>query len=58
MLVATIPEEAMTEFELTRLNVVVATTPFVVFVSSIEFVDDALERVFVVFEASRSDAEI
>lgn len=43
--------------ELTRLNDVVAVTPLVTFVSSIEFVEDELDRVFVVDEASIVAAE-
>ena len=58
MLVVIIPDEAETEFVFTRLNEVVATAPFVVLVSSIEFVEEAFESVFVVFEASKSDAVI
>jgi hypothetical protein len=45
-------------FEFIKLNVVVAITPFVVFVSNIELVVEALERVLVVLDARREGAEI
>lgn len=44
-------------FEFTRSNVVVATTPLVVLVSRIELVEEVLERVLVVLEARRDEAE-